>query len=368
RATVLSGLRDLAGGGAAPSDVRTGRTVAFLFTGQGAQRLGMGRELYHRFPVYAEAFDAVLAELDPRLRDVVFGDDARLLDRTEFTQPALFAVEVALFRLAESWGLRADYFAGHSVGEIAAAHVAGVFTLRDACTLVTARARLMQNLPPAGLMVSIRASEDEVRPLLTDGVAIAAVNGPRSVVVSGHEDAVLAVASRFEKAKRLPVSHAFHSPLMDPVLADFAEVVAGLAVVEPATPIISNLTGQESTELASPGYWVRHVRETVRFADSIETLVKAGVTAFVELGPDGVLSALTQDIADDVVAVPLLRRDRGEETAIVTALAGLHTAGAAVDWEAFFAGTGARRVALPTYAFQREVYWPKAAALRGDAT
>ncbi|WP_460369122.1 type I polyketide synthase, partial [Actinocorallia lasiicapitis] len=406
RTTLLTALDALAENQPHPATVtdtaRDGK-LAFLFSGQGSQRLGMGRDLYEAFPVFAEAFDAVCTELDAHLRgvphldrlpgadaggalgetseglpgwavevgiglvgrslrEVVWGD-AGALDRTVYAQAGLFAFEVALFRLLESWGIRPDFVAGHSIGEVGAAHVAGVLSLSDAACLVAARGRLMQALPEGGVMVAVEATEDEVASLVTDAVGIAAVNGPRSVVVSGEGVAVERIAEIFvargRKTSRLRVSHAFHSPLMEPMLDEFRRVVEGLTFTSPSVRVVSNLTGALVTEeLGDPEYWVRHVREAVRFADGVRALEAAGATRFLEIGPDGVLTGMAAQSVESEKAllVAALRKDRAEEWTLLAAVAGLHANGASVGWGRLLAGRG-RRVDLPTYGFDRRRYW-----------
>ncbi|MGC3003465.1 type I polyketide synthase, partial [Streptomyces sp. G35A] len=385
REELLAGLGAVATGERAAHVVTGGAgggRLAVLFSGQGAQRPGMGRDLYAAHPVFATTFDAVCAELDrhldgPPLRDVVFAAEgsarAALLDRTAWTQAALFAFGTAAHALTASWGVRPDVLAGHSVGELTAAHAAGVLDLADACALVAARGRLMQALPEGGAMTAIEATEEEVLPYLADRtgrLAIAAVNGPVSVVVSGAADDVDAVAAEFaargRRTRRLRVRHAFHSPLMDAVLEDFRQVAARVRYAPPSVPVVSNLTGALSTgkDLCTPDYWVRHVREAVRFADGVRTLEAEGVTVCLELGPDATLTPLVRDgvgAPDAVTAVSLLHRDVPEPRAALLAAATLHAHGRG-DLPAVPADTDARPVALPTYAFQRERYWLESSA------
>ncbi|USX53688.1 SDR family NAD(P)-dependent oxidoreductase [Lentzea sp. HUAS12] len=356
-------LAALASGDQAP-DVVTGTQttgkIAFLCTGQGAQRLGMGREL-SAYPVFADKLAEVAAHLDEHtefsLLDVMHGDIPEALDQTAVTQPALFAFEVALAELVTSWGVRPDFLLGHSIGELTAAHLAGVWSLPDAARLVAARGRLMQASPAGGAMIAVRAAEADVE--LLPGVSIAAVNGPESLVLSGDEEAVAEMAARFERSKRLAVSHAFHSHHMDGMLAEFREIVRDVEHSAPRIPLISNLTGAVATaeQVTDPEYWVRHVRGTVRFAEGVAALHAAGVRRFVEIGPDAALSAQGADCVPDGLFLPVQRKNRDEVTTAAHAQATLFTHGVKLDWPGIFAGTGAELVDLPTYAFERERFW-----------
>jgi 4-hydroxyphenylalkanoate synthase len=374
RQSLISGLTGLAGGEPGAGVVvgragSVGKTVV-VFPGQGAQRLGMGRELCDRLPVFAEEFDAVADELDRHLRlplrKVVWGTDKELLDSTEFAQPALFAIEVALFAVLRRWGVQPDFVMGHSVGELSAAYVAGVLSLADAAKLVVARGRLMQALPAGGAMVAVAATEDEVTPLLGPGVGIAALNAPGSVVVSGAHDAVSAIADRFvqqgRRTHRLAVSHAFHSPLMEPMLEEFAQIAGRIEVREPQIGLVSNVSGElvsAGSDFGSVRYWVEHVRRPVRFAESARHLQTLGAMHFIEAGPgSGLTGSIEQSLApEEVVAVSVLAKDRPEVASALGALGQLFTTGMPVDWAAVFAGSGGRRVVLPTYAFQRQRFW-----------
>ncbi|MET8014845.1 SDR family NAD(P)-dependent oxidoreductase [Streptomyces sp. NPDC005266] len=393
RGTLTAALAALARGEDTPDAVvgEAGEAgaggLALVFSGQGAQRAGMGRDLYERYPVFAETFDAVCAAVDAHLdghaghplRDVVFAPAgspaAALLDQSMYTQTALFALDIALWELLRSWGVEPGHVMGHSLGEITAACAAGVLSLPDACALVAARGRLMQALPEGGAMVALAVGEEEAQAYLrqaalTDAVGIAAVNGPQAVVISGDEPAALAVAEHFRAAgrrvRRLSVSHAFHSHRMDAMLDEFADVLAGLDFRPPRIPLVSNVTGElaDPERLCTPAYWVEHVRRAVRFADGVRWLAGQGVTAYLEVGPDAVLTPMVHATLDAVlddggyVAAATLTAGRPEPQALARALAQPFAAGLPMAWERLL--PGGRRVELPGYPFAGQRYWQAA--------
>ncbi|GFH34819.1 SDR family NAD(P)-dependent oxidoreductase [Streptomyces pacificus] len=355
REEVLAALADVS-----PVPAGSGR-VAAVFSGQGSQRTGMGRQLAQEFPVFEEALAEVCGHLDPLLgrglREVMWSDDPELLGRTEFAQPALFAFEVALARLWRSWGVSFTAVVGHSVGEIAAAAVAGVLTVADAARLVVARGRLMQSLPGGGTMLAVAAGEEEVAATLGDPalVAIAAVNGPAAVVVSGAREEVARVGrtwrARGRRVAGLRVDHAFHSPLMEPILDEFRSVVEELRFRPPTVPLTA--TADTAHPVGTAAYWVEHVRRAVRFGDAVGQLADADV--LIEVGPDAALAPLVET-GHPVLASA--RRDRCETRTVLTALGLAHAHGAHVDWAALL--PPAPRADLPTYAFQRQRYWDSA--------
>ena len=311
----------------------------------------MGRALYEASVPFRKALDEVVAHLGPELVDVMFAEEgseeAEQLHQTGTTQPALFALEVALARLWQSWGVGPELLLGHSIGEIAAAHIAGVFCLQDACRLVEARGRLMQALPTDGAMASLQASESEVRTVLGSPgrgeVDIAAVNTPEQTVVSGEAAGVAELMEHFSglgrNVKELKVSHAFHSPLMDPMLEEFRQVAQSIKYEMPSIPLVSSLSGQRATtEMSTGEYWVSQARHAVRFADGMQTLRSEGAGVFVELGPQPALCAMgAQCFGDqDALFLPSLRRARDDWAVLLESMASLHCNGIRLDWSAVF--------------------------------
>jgi acyl transferase domain-containing protein/acyl-coenzyme A synthetase/AMP-(fatty) acid ligase/NADPH:quinone reductase-like Zn-dependent oxidoreductase/NAD(P)-dependent dehydrogenase (short-subunit alcohol dehydrogenase family)/acyl carrier protein len=380
RKQLLASLAALAGGegkalarGEAAGKVK----VAFLFAGQGAQRARMGQELAATFPLFGEVLDDICARLDPHLERPLGellaappgSSEEALLNQTRFTQPATFAIEVSFHRLLESFGLRPDFLVGHSLGELIAAHLAGVLSTDDACELVAARGRLVGGLAEGGAMLAIGSSEEEVGAALEDytgKLSIAAVNDSGSTVVSGEQEAASALAASFErrgrKTTRLRIDHASHSHLMEPILEELVEVAAGLDLRPPRVPVVSNLSALPLTpeQATAPGHWGRHAREPVRFGDSVRYLAEQGVSHFLELGPDAVLTPIVNQClgpGSGVTALALGRRQRPEVEALIEALAEAHCTGLDLDWGRFLAPAGAELVPLPTYAFQRRRYW-----------
>jgi epothilone polyketide synthase D len=389
RPALLEALAAAATGSAPPgvraSALRAADPLAWLFTGQGAQRLGMGRQLSEQWPAFREALNEVCSWLDPLLelpvREVMWAEPgspgAALLDQTGYTQPALFAFEWALAALWRSWGVEPELLLGHSIGQLTAAAVAGVFSLESAAQLVAARARLMQALPAGGAMISLTASEEVVREALSDvteAVSVAAVNAPASVVISGKEADVLGVARRLEAqgvpSKRLSVSHAFHSPLMEPMLEAFQRIAESVSYQPARIPLVSDTTGQlAGPEISTARYWVRHVRDEIRFAAGVQTLAAAGAGAFLELGPRPTLIGLVPACLPDRPALLLssLRPPRSESEALLAALGDWLTRGGSVDWRGVFPA-GGRHVTLPSYAWQRQRYWIEAQARPAPGT
>jgi acyl transferase domain-containing protein/NAD(P)-dependent dehydrogenase (short-subunit alcohol dehydrogenase family)/acyl carrier protein len=356
----------------------TSAHVAFLFTGQGSQYATMAKGLYEHSPIFKEALDDICGHfgvhLEHRLDAILFADpeseEADLLHKTQYTQPALFAIEVALYRLFESWGILPQYVMGHSVGELTAAHVAGIFSLEDACKLVAKRGSLMDAISDQGSMASIQASEEMTREAIVQyklekQVNIAGLNAPTQTVISGDSKKVDELVSHFEekniKATRLTVSHAFHSHHMDAMLDAFRGVAESITYHPPKIALISNVSGQRAgEEVTTADYWVEHVRRPVRFLDGMKTLEKANVNTFFELGPQPVLcgmGATCLDAEATVTFLPSLRKGKRDDDAILKAVGSLHVQGVEIDWPAFFEGHGAKRVPLPTYAFQRQRYW-----------
>jgi acyl transferase domain-containing protein/NAD(P)-dependent dehydrogenase (short-subunit alcohol dehydrogenase family)/acyl carrier protein len=349
--------------------------IVFMFTGQGSQYVGMARQLYETQPTFRKTLDKCDEILRPYLEkpllSVIYPEPnaPQILHETAYTQPALFALEYALAQMWKSWGIIPDAVMGHSVGEYVAACVAGVFSLEDGLKLIAERGRLIQSLPQNGMMAAVFASEAKITSVLEQGyvdtVAIATINGPENVVISGLRSAVSEVLEKLKlqgiNAQPLQVSHAFHSPLMAGILDNFERVANTVKFQPPDIAFVSNLTGQmwDSRQIPDANYWRQHLREAVRFFTGIETVHKQGYEIFVEIGPSSTLLGMGKRCLEDGVGTWLssLKKGQSDWTQLLASLGELYLHGVTVDWTAFDKDYLRRRMALPTYPFERQRYW-----------